>query len=146
MSLCFILVIYTFFALYFQCGYSKVYDVESDDLPYEYAYHVNTTTNSIEECEFCLASLSDKTSIRCTKDSQCFTNKCVNNICVFNENGDIKLCVDGHCGRFMGDPCTTRDECAEGDCDGVCHYPEQPEGESDIENALKFLGTLVLEL
>ncbi|KAG4093360.1 hypothetical protein H8356DRAFT_1361221 [Neocallimastix lanati (nom. inval.)] len=21
--------------------------------------------------------------------------------CVFNENGDIKLCIDGHCGRFM---------------------------------------------
>jgi len=42
----------------------------------------------------------------------------------------------------MGDPCTTRDECAEGDCDGVCHYPEQPEGESYIEYTLKFLGTL----
>ncbi|KAG4097239.1 hypothetical protein H8356DRAFT_1351784 [Neocallimastix lanati (nom. inval.)] len=25
-------------------------------------------------------------------------------ICVFNENGDIKLCIDGHCGRFVGDP------------------------------------------
>jgi hypothetical protein len=142
MSLCFILVIYTFFALYFQCGYSKVYDVESDDLPYEYAYHVNTTTNSIEECEFCQASLckgsycfkadkeikhpfieipintntslpnnnsehqknkvnryitfpyvnfynpkkADKTSVKCSKDSQCFTSKCVNNDCVFNEN------------------------------------------------------------
>ena len=57
MSLCFILAIYIFFALYFQCGYSKVYDVESDDLPYDFAYHINTTTNSIEECEFCWDSL-----------------------------------------------------------------------------------------
>ncbi|KAG4095772.1 hypothetical protein H8356DRAFT_1398273 [Neocallimastix lanati (nom. inval.)] len=198
MSLCFILAIYIFFALYFQCGYSKVYDVESDDLPYDFAYHVNATTNSIEECEFCWASLCKgsycfkadkeikfpfieipintnislpnnnsehqknkvnryitfpyvdffslekayKTSVKCSKDSQCFTNKCVNNDCVFNEKRDIKLCVDGHCGRFMGDPCTTRDECAEGDYDGVCHYPEQPEGETDIEYTLKFLSTL----
>jgi len=57
MSLCFVLVIYIFFALYFQWGYFKVYDVESDDLPYEFGYHVKTTTNSIEECEFCRASL-----------------------------------------------------------------------------------------
>jgi len=53
MSFCFILVIYTFFALYFQCGYSEVYDVESDDLPDKYIYHLNTTTNSINECYSC---------------------------------------------------------------------------------------------
>jgi hypothetical protein len=84
----------------------------------------------------------EEVTIGCTKDSQCFTNKCVNTRCVFNENGDIKRCVDGHCGIFMGDPCTTRDECAEGDCDGVCHWPEQSEGETDIERGLIFLGTL----
>ena len=43
--------------------------------------------------------------------------------CVFNENGDIKLCIDGHCGRFVG---TTGDECAKGYCDEECILPKQP--------------------
>ncbi|KAG4103654.1 hypothetical protein H8356DRAFT_1271089 [Neocallimastix lanati (nom. inval.)] len=139
MSLYFVLAIYIYFALYFQCGYSKVYDVESEDLPYDFAYHIYNVFPYVEF--FCLEK-AYKTSVKCSKDSQCFTNKYVNNDCLFNENGDIKLCVDGHCGRFMGDPCTTRDECAKGDCDGVCHYPEQSEGETDIEYTLKFLSTL----
>jgi len=197
MSLCFILVIYTFFAFYFQCGYS-IYDVESDDLPYQYAYHVNTTTNSIEECEYCQVSICkgsycfkaddmlhlpfieipintntsllnnnsehqknkvnryilepyifyldtymvDEITMECTKDSHCFTNKCVDTRCAFNENGDIKLCIDGHCGRFVGDPCTTGDECAKGYCDEECIFPKQPERETNTKHNLEFFGIL----
>ncbi|KAG4084003.1 hypothetical protein H8356DRAFT_1378901 [Neocallimastix lanati (nom. inval.)] len=68
--------------------------------------------------------------------------KCEDNRCVLNENGDIKLCIDGHCGRFVGDPCTIGDECAKGYCDEECIFPKQPERETNTKHNLEFFGIL----
>ncbi|KAG4105258.1 hypothetical protein H8356DRAFT_1418653 [Neocallimastix lanati (nom. inval.)] len=197
MSFCFILVIYTFFALYFQCGYSEVYDVESDDLPDKYIYHLNTTTNSINECYSCdttickgsycfeadedfnlpfieipintnTSRLNDnntdyeiykhsknkinryilypyvsyhdpeidfKVSTNCTKNSQCLTNKCVDNICQFNEDDIIT--------RY---PCENKFDCSDGECDGVCYMPIPPRvNELDsFFRKLEFLWAFIL--
>ncbi|OUM63776.1 hypothetical protein PIROE2DRAFT_9640 [Piromyces sp. E2] len=160
--------------------------IESDDIPYKYIYHINVTTNSIENCEYCDTTIckgsycfkaderfgkpfieipintntsrlndnntdckmckrlekqvnryilhpyiayhnfEDSISTECTKDAQCFTNKCVNNTCIFNENNIITRCRYGRCGRFIGDPCVNKYDCSEGDCDRKCYIPDPP--------------------
>jgi len=188
MLFCFILAIYVHFVLFFQYSYSQNITVESDDIPYEYIYHLNVTTNSIE-CEFCdttickgsycftadrefglpfieipintnTSRLNDNStdckiykhsknkvnryilhpyvyyhdpyiheiiSTNCTQNYQCFTNKCVNNICTFNEDDIITRCRYGRCGRFIKDPCLNKYDCSEGECNGVCYLPDTPE-------------------
>ena len=53
MLFCFILAIYTCFVSFFQDGYSQNITIESDDIPYEYIYYLNATTNSIYKCFHC---------------------------------------------------------------------------------------------
>jgi len=39
--------------------------------------------------------------------------------------------VYGHCSRLIGDPCTNKNECSNGKCNGVCYIPDpSEEGES----------------
>ncbi|KAG4092420.1 hypothetical protein H8356DRAFT_950827, partial [Neocallimastix lanati (nom. inval.)] len=195
----FFLAIYTCFVLFSQCGYSQIITIESDDIPYKYIYHLNITTNSVEECEYCNTTIcrgsfcfqADKifnlpfieipinsnfsqsnnnsmdckkcnlsktkryilypnvlyhdpaidreVSTECSKNEQCFTNKCVNNTCVTNENADIKRCMFIGCGKFIGDPCTNNDECLDGECNEVCYIPDPPKEKDPIDDALLFL-------
>jgi len=56
MLFCFILAIYTYFVSFSQHDYSQNITIESEDIPYKYIYHIyhlNTTINSINECEVC---------------------------------------------------------------------------------------------
>ncbi|ORX49572.1 hypothetical protein BCR36DRAFT_254448, partial [Piromyces finnis] len=118
---------YIFCILFFQNGYTHIITIESDNIPYEYIYHLNVTTNSIEcvfYCKICNRSetqfnryilhpyvmyhnptISNNTSTECNKDAQCFTNKCVNHTCKFNENNIITRLRYGRKGKFVGDPC-----------------------------------------
>ncbi|ORX42218.1 hypothetical protein BCR36DRAFT_254592, partial [Piromyces finnis] len=61
------------------------------------------------------------TSTECNKDAQCFTNKCVNHTCKFNENNIITRLRYGRKGRFIGDPCVNDNDCSEGECNGECY-------------------------
>ncbi|OUM62390.1 hypothetical protein PIROE2DRAFT_11350 [Piromyces sp. E2] len=111
--------------------------VESDDILYEYIYHLNVTTNSIENCEYCdttickdckickrLEKQVNSISTECTKDGQCFTNKCVNN---------TYLCVNKY-------------DCSEGECDRKCYIPDPPKVEGEFDSlfrSLEILGVLI---
>jgi len=206
MLFCFILTIYAYFVLIFQYSFSQKITIESDDIPDEYIYRLNVTTNSIEcefcdtiickgsycftadrmfglpfieipintntsrvndnntDCEMCKRSktqvyryilhpyiwyrnhdISDNTSTECTKDAQCFTNKCVNNTCTFNENGNITRCRYGRCGRFIGDPCLNKNDCSEGECDRiskVCSWIDPPKKSEFDDPIIQFYGSL----
>ncbi|ORX51834.1 hypothetical protein BCR36DRAFT_254909, partial [Piromyces finnis] len=65
--------------------------------------------------------------IGCKTDNQCFSNKCVNNICEFNDEANIERCDTlyiksnffsqrpkhyTHCGRFPYFSCTKNEECS----------------------------------
>jgi len=63
---------------------------------------------------------------KCTTDSQCLSNKCFYNCCVFNDETPIVHCDDiysrptlfkerssyMHCGKAWKDSCKTNDECS----------------------------------
>jgi len=84
-------------------------------------------------------------SFTCTSDLQCLTNKCFNNICIFNEENPIDFCADiysyflfygahtyMHCGKAIGEMCKTDEECGSNRClkNGECSSPIGP-SESD---------------
>jgi len=72
-------------------------------------------------------------SLKCSNDYQCFSNKCVDNICTYNENSDATRCdriytrynmfsrkkdIGGHihCGRMLHEYCTEDEECSFNSC------------------------------
>ena len=94
---------------------------------------------------FAASTLSNDININigCTSDSQCLSNKCINGICIFNEENPIEFCTDiyrflfilggkilylttmhsyMHCGKVIDDTCKTNNECATKKClkDGSC--------------------------
>ncbi|ORX52629.1 hypothetical protein BCR36DRAFT_286464, partial [Piromyces finnis] len=75
---------------------------------------------------------------KCTKDSQCLTNKCIDNYCRFNDEVIIIHCGEiasfnafknkyntythTHCGKLYGDTCNNDDECSSKSCtNGTCN-------------------------
>jgi len=62
--------------------------------------------------------------------------------CVFNENGDIKLYIEGHCGRFVGDPWTTEDEYAKDIVMKNASYLNNQNGKLTLNIILNFFGIL----
>jgi len=86
---------------------------------------------------------SNKTyiSINCSNDSDCLSNKCYNNYCIFNEKNPIVHCDDiytgnrksyMYCGKPAHDICKNNDECSSKICyDGFCGI--QYNGPSDSE-------------
>ncbi|KAG4081745.1 hypothetical protein H8356DRAFT_1284815 [Neocallimastix lanati (nom. inval.)] len=81
-------------------------------------------------------------SYKCTTDSQCLYDKCVNNLCVFNENAPLTHCDDVYTrpGIFKkhayNDKCTNDNECSSKLCynNGLCS--KQDKGPSDSENTV----------
>jgi len=67
-------------------------------------------------------------SLNCTSDSQCLTNKCYNNYCVFNEENPIEFCTNiyinlamfsydyMYCGKAIGEKCKRNKECGSKRC------------------------------
>jgi len=70
----------------------------------------------------------DRVSVKCTKDSECLYNKCIDNHCVFNEDSPIVHCdiiyrffafyekSYVHCGKTYGDKCEKDNECSSKAC------------------------------
>jgi hypothetical protein len=68
---------------------------------------------------------------KCMADSDCISNKCLNNICVEGGNSVFTECTDKHkgafqptktemvCGKLQGEKCSKDEECA-----GKCYYDD----------------------
>ena len=83
---------------------------------------------------------------KCTSDSQCLSNKCSRNCCVFNDETPVVHCDDiytpplyfkerssyMYCGKAYKDTCKTDDECSSKKCYGGNCYM-QDKGPSDSE-------------
>jgi len=101
-------------------------------------------------------------SYQCNSDSQCLTNKCFNNYCVFNEENPTEFCTAIyinlffrfsyiHCGKTIGDICKTDKECGSKHCglikgikpwriENYCGLPSNGPSDSDgIEGILNLL-------
>jgi len=61
-------------------------------------------------------------SYKCTSDSQCLTNKCIDGVCIFNEEDPTEFCTSiyinlfirfsyMYCGKMIGDICKKDKEC-----------------------------------
>ncbi|ORX49672.1 hypothetical protein BCR36DRAFT_412649 [Piromyces finnis] len=66
---------------------------------------------------------------KCTSDSQCLTNKCIDGLCIFNEENPTEFCTSiykfsiifgrhsyMHCGKAISDICKTDKECGSKSC------------------------------
>ncbi|ORX78048.1 hypothetical protein BCR32DRAFT_247470 [Anaeromyces robustus] len=115
--------------------------------PYEYIkednYFNKFCTSRYEDIECCV-------SVQCEYDSQCLSNKCMNNHCIFNDNNPIEHCdsiysynqfLDRrtsyiHCGKPYLDSCENNDECSSKKCaeNKICLM--QLDGPSDSEGLI----------
>ncbi|KAL6611139.1 hypothetical protein LY90DRAFT_517399 [Neocallimastix californiae] len=95
--------------------------------------HGNMKTYIIYTCEkSCNFTLNYNSthyvSYKCTKDSECLYNKCVNNYCVFSSTASVEYCSNIyhylamfeyayiHCGKAPYIPCKNDDECSSKKC------------------------------
>ncbi|OUM62487.1 hypothetical protein PIROE2DRAFT_11242 [Piromyces sp. E2] len=93
-------------------------------------------------------------STNCKTDTQCFSNKCINNSCVFNINSNVERCdtlyekpfLDTvskeytHCGRAVGESCTKNSECSFDNCDnGICSDSHYVPSEYDRFEVVKYV-------
>jgi len=102
-------------------------------------------------------------SYKCTTDSQCLTNKCFNNYCVFNKETPTEFCTDiysfsmifgkrsyMHCGKAIYDICNNDEMCGSKNCmeGGICGSKNEPfSTDGTIEYILLiFLSTITIIL
>jgi len=92
-------------------------------IPYVYGYE-----NII--LEYTENNKNVSVSTDCKTNSQCFSNKCVNNLCDFNINSNVKRCDIVYekpslnssgkeyikCGRMVGEYCTNNSDCSFNNC------------------------------
>ncbi|KAG4096725.1 hypothetical protein H8356DRAFT_1425992 [Neocallimastix lanati (nom. inval.)] len=95
--------------------------------------HGNMKTYIIYTCEkSCNFTLNYNSthyvSYKCTKDSECLYNKCVNNYCVFSSTASVEYCSNIyhylamfeyayiHCGKAPYIPCENDEECSSKNC------------------------------
>jgi len=94
-------------------------------------------------------------SYKCTSDSQCLTNKCIDGVCIFNEENPTEFCTDiyinlifrfsyMHCGKAIGDICKKDKECGSKNCmtQNVCG--NSPDGPSDSDFITGFINLIHL--
>ncbi|ORX61227.1 hypothetical protein BCR36DRAFT_365806 [Piromyces finnis] len=100
------------------------------------------------------------TSYKCTSDSQCLTNKCIEGVCIFNEENPTEYCTDiyinlllrssfMHCGKVMGDLCEKNAECASRVCNPytkTCGHPPLGPSDSDLANGLRNFAYLEIDI
>ena len=97
-------------------------------------------------------------SYKCTSDSQCLTNKCIDGVCIFNEENPTEFCTSiyinlfirfsyMHCGKMIGDICKKDKECGSKNClsqKNICGNPPDGPSDSDITDGLINLICLVI--
>ena len=103
---------------------------------------------------------------KCTTDSQCLSNKCIDNCCVFNEETPVVHCDNiysyptlfrdrssyMHCGKAWRDTCKTDDECSSkicfdvGYCNMQMNGPKQSDGTGPAIQfvALLFVSSIII--
>ncbi|OUM62008.1 hypothetical protein PIROE2DRAFT_11828 [Piromyces sp. E2] len=121
--------------------------IESNNIPEELIYHYNTTTVNPGCTE---DRLFINVSTNCKTDTQCFSNKCIDNTCKRNVEANIKRCdfickrpnvftpnphCYTNCGRMIGDDCTKDEDCSFKFCyHGSCFEDNyRPSEGDDIE-------------
>jgi len=97
-------------------------------------------------------------SLDCTSNSQCLSNKCIDNVCVFNEYKPIDFCTTiykriifrigytyMHCGKMIGEPCIKNKECGSNNCllDGICGTTYGP---SDTDGMIEYIILYVIAI
>ncbi|ORX76557.1 hypothetical protein BCR32DRAFT_248653 [Anaeromyces robustus] len=97
-------------------------------------------------------------SLDCTSDSQCLSNKCIDNVCVFNEDSPIDFCTSVykhiiflvgytymHCGKMIGEPCQNNKECGSKNCllGGYCGTTYGP---SDTNAICQWISSLIKKI
>ncbi|ORX51030.1 hypothetical protein BCR36DRAFT_397246 [Piromyces finnis] len=109
--------------------------------------------NEKEECKIFI-------SYKCNSDSQCLTNKCIDGMCIYNEENPTEFCTDvyinsifgrrsyRHCGKAIGDVCKRKRECASKEClkylgYSYCGIPSRP---SDSDFVTVFAKLLFLTI
>lgn len=120
------------------------------------AYTYNLTNCYGDEYKIFDSDESIYCSFKCTKDSDCLYNKCINNVCVYNEESSIIHCeeiynikhkyfedIHTHCGKPHFENCTTDEECSSETCISYCsinNNQPSPPGDNTI---YKILATLI---
>ncbi|ORX83876.1 hypothetical protein BCR32DRAFT_277605 [Anaeromyces robustus] len=112
-------------------GYRDHYVMLPDD-------NGNIKTYIIYNCEQSCISKVDYNethyiSYKCTNNSDCLYDKCVNNFCTFNDKSSIEYCNNIykyfsyfeysyiHCGKAPGDTCNNNNECSSKKCEkNIC--------------------------
>jgi len=99
-------------------------------------------------------------SYECTSDSQCLTNKCIDGVCIFNEENPTEFYTSiyinlfirfsyMHCGKIIGDICKKDKECGSKNCllqKNICGNPPDGPSDSDITDGLINLICLVVTI
>jgi len=102
-------------------------------------------------------------SLNCNNDSECLSNKCYENHCVYNEETPIVYCSDiytdklfvgkssyMYCGKPERNPCEERDECSSRQCvKNRCSGPSGGPSDSDsiqtgLEGLIIFGGIFII--
>ncbi|KAL6588336.1 hypothetical protein LY90DRAFT_517736 [Neocallimastix californiae] len=86
---------------------------------------------AMDESDYSLkTNEGDRLYFKCNTDSDCLSNKCLNYVCIFNEQTSLTGCnsytpprsifgsgrIYMHCGKLEGARCTTDDECSWDSC------------------------------
>jgi len=81
---------------------------------------------AVDEIDYSLTTDEGVIYVKCNTDSECLSNKCLNYVCIFNEQTSLTGCnsytppISGrtymHCGKLAGSRCTTDDECSWNSC------------------------------
>eukprot|EP00833_Pecoramyces_ruminatium_P003194 jgi/Orpsp1_1/1177226/evm.model.c7180000060614.1 len=125
-------------------GYSDIYFVEFPENNEFKRYIINYCIyddkyNKVIDCNnhkiFKLENETVYLDLTCTKDSECFYDKCIDGYCVFNENSLSTHCnyvhkeftifqsTSFHCGKTYNDACKFDFECSSDSCSGFkCDY------------------------
>ncbi|KAG4090693.1 hypothetical protein H8356DRAFT_1313697 [Neocallimastix lanati (nom. inval.)] len=53
--------------------------------------------------------------------------------------------VYGHCSRLIGDPCTNKNECSNGKCNGVCYIPDPSEEGESLDFTFQCFGFIIID-
>jgi len=93
-------------------------------------------------------------SFKCTSDSQCLTNKCIDGVCIFNEENPIEFCTDiyryslifggysyMYCGKTIHDTCNNNKECGSKNClkNNTCGKPREPSENDGLREIIIFM-------
>ncbi|OUM57699.1 hypothetical protein PIROE2DRAFT_17225 [Piromyces sp. E2] len=120
---------------YIQYGYIGTISIESVDIPDKLIYHLNTITSYIKNkppkfyryilttyatgYENIISQYIDShnnsetihVSTDCKIDTQCFSNKCINNSCTYNAEANV-IQEYMNCGRMIGESCSKDTDCS----------------------------------